>query len=526
MDTNSVPAETSVGAPTQTNASNAGAESGLNSQNPVESSNGNNNKTFNDLGVQASFPSCSQQVDPNSNPPREDCPPPLGSVLVPPSAPAVPQDGGRSAFMSYFGKPIVYRKDYPIRRFSRYWRRQDVQGMCCLVLDIICLCFWLALTLKAIDFTEPNEDGLIPGTFSTQLLRSSLTHSELNTQDSTCRSYEDSEPGPHEDEVEDVENPNFLPFQVPRKAPKRCKSWKNMSPAEWLWTLLLTQMLTIINIITASIFLCSLTARRRKGLQVFLLLPSFLCFFINIFQQVPSLFQYSSLRKNLDTEMRLAFDKSLPPSPIEPVWNETQLHSQCCGILSPSDWEVRARVDGNSIGSFPKSCCNTTASDCDGKSIIRNQTWSESCFNKEFDKLYYYERWGLFFLVLKVIAEIGIFCVLSDLTRFEYPPAEEFENSTCEINDYRVRCRGALRLRGITKDGRVVVETKYLMPWRLQPSRTDLLTGVALYVRTSINENKGSVLIDKRHNAENFMTEDIQIDLSRKNRGMFVFSLF
>ena len=32
---------------------------------------------------------------------------------------------------------LEYQSDYPIRRFGRKWRRQEVQGICCLALQIV-----------------------------------------------------------------------------------------------------------------------------------------------------------------------------------------------------------------------------------------------------------------------------------------------------------------------------------------------------------------------------------------------------
>lgn len=122
--------------------------------------------------------------------------------------------------------------------------------------------------------------------------------------------------------------------------------------------------------------------------------------------------------------------------------------------------------------------------------------------------------------------QVGIFCTLSDLTRFDYPPAEVQETSRCELRDYQIKCRGVMHIKGVTKDSRVVVETKSFLPWRLVPSRTDLVNGVNLFVKTDHNQIKGSVEVVKRHNAaDNFVNEDIQLDLSRKSRGIFVFTL-
>lgn len=123
------------------------------------------------------------------------------------------------------------------------------------------------------------------------------------------------------------------------------------------------------------------------------------------------------------------------------------------------------------------------------------------------------------------VKQVGIFCTLSDLTRFDYPPPEAQETSRCDFRNYQVRCRGVMHIKGLTKDGRIVINTKYFLPWRLIPSRTDMMNGITLYLKTDHNQIKGSVEVVKRYNVANFLNEDIQIDLSRKNRGIFVFTL-
>lgn len=119
--------------------------------------------------------------------------------------------------------------------------------------------------------------------------------------------------------------------------------------------------------------------------------------------------------------------------------------------------------------------------------------------------------------------KVTIFITLSDLTRYQYPPRETLETSRCDYKDYQFRSRGVLQLRGLTKDGRIVVVAKYLMPWRLITSRSDLINGLHLQVKTDLNQVKGSLEITKRRNIDTFLNEDIQVDFTQRRRGIFIF---
>lgn len=127
--------------------------------------------------------------------------------------------------------------------------------------------------------------------------------------------------------------------------------------------------------------------------------------------------------------------------------------------------------------------------------------------------------------ILFSYSQVGIFCTLSDLTRFEYPAPEVIETSRCDVRDYQITCRGVCHIKGITKDGSIVIKASYFLPWRLISSRVEIISGTQLQLKTDRNQLKGSVQVVKRQHAENFRNEDIQIDLSGRGKGIFVFTV-
>lgn len=88
-------------------------------------------------------------------------------------------------------------------------------------------------------------------------------------------------------------------------------------------------------------------------------------------------------------------------------------------------------------------------------------------------------------------------------------PPVEYRTSVCVLKDYRITGWRAMRVKGVTWDGRLVVETNYFL-WKPIVNENELEGGLIVIVKER-GKDKGCLELVKRRDVGNFKREHVQL---------------
>jgi len=127
------------------------------------------------------------------------------------------------------------------------------------------------------------------------------------------------------------------------------------------------------------------------------------CFVAGFLALISMIFLIPLTRKENEADFMYGRDFMSPPQNISPIWDITQISSQCCGINNYTFWD-----SDNSSGYYPMSCCDTLLYECKNFPT-KDQVWKRGCYDIEFGK-FPAEKWIFIFINLIQIV-IGIIFV-------------------------------------------------------------------------------------------------------------------
>lgn len=110
---------------------------------------------------------------------------------------------------------------------------------------------------------------------------------------------------------------------------------------------------------------------------------------------------------------------------------------------------------------------------------------------------------------------------------FVHIPSEIRERCCCYVKAYKIQCRGAMNIKGVTREGQVVVETDKFLLRRFACKTIRLRNGKRIEV-ISNGKIQGSVKVTRRLEPDHFTRDDIHLAKYRiwRIKKIFVFTLY
>ncbi|OXA38956.1 hypothetical protein Fcan01_26316 [Folsomia candida] len=465
--------------------------------------------------------------------------------------------GGEGSEVDHLKEELVLSPYYHVLRYTRSIRRSEVLGFGFISLIIMSIALHAQIGLEAVGFFVPTigqlqqNPSIHPAhSFSWRILSEFFIPDSVSNADRECLYLNNKnhvvfqgriingEKGPayraeqfpgglekenlltklmmetarakmSNDENDDVEDTSPLPNRTHHLGCGRARISDGWT---WLCKYLVNEFMPILNLCCSTFLLSCIRCRRKKGFQFTLMMPAFLAVFLDIFQQVPTIFTYSYAGISLVEEMTESSVRGVPPLYLAP--------GQCCGVQSADTWMIRRR--GGDFDMYPPSCCNTDTYECNNKYVRRHEVWTKGCFKDEYDRVRFYQFCSMVVLLVKLFAEMGILWCLSDLTRYDYPLPENQHNATCDVRDFEVRTKGCATIMGVTERQNMVIKINKFLP-RKYEFRTQQSGACTIISVRNVDGHAGSVEI--RRPRRNRNTENASVEMDRvQQRGLIFIS--